>query len=208
MPPASRSTSASCTTCTAAGWSTSVTRARRSERESLPEMLPAGQRVRGAVEEQHDTFACLDAADDGEAHRRLRRRRAARSPRRSRGRRSVAPAASGTRSSSTTHRTPERRAMCPASTGRPSEMSTSACAAAPSRRPSSIRSGGRTYAWRRNAAPAAPSGPVTTSTSPGCAPARPGTRGLRPNAVTETTTVSDDVVSPPTTGTPVSAIPS
>ena len=32
----------------------------------------------------------------------------------------------------------------------------------------------------RNAAPAPPSGPVTTSTSPGCAPARPGTRSERP----------------------------
>ncbi len=36
----------------------------------------------------------------------------------------------------------------------------------------------------RNATPAPPSGPVTTSTSPGFAPARPGTRSARPSAVT------------------------
>ena len=41
-----------------------------------------------------------------------------------------------------------------------------------------------TYRPARNAAPAAPSGPVTTSMSPGRAPARPGTRSLRPSAVT------------------------
>ena len=44
---------------------------------------------------------------------------------------------------------------------------------------------GRACRWR-NAAPAAPSGPVTTSTSPGTAPARPGTRSERPRAVTDT----------------------
>ena len=42
----------------------------------------------------------------------------------------------------------------------------------------------------RNAAPAAPSGPVTTRTSPGLAPERPGTRSERPSAVTESTTPS------------------
>src|SRR3954465_3872059 len=65
MPPASRSTSARCTTCTAAGSSTSVTRARPSD-SALTKMLPAGQRVRSAVEKERDTFARFDAADDGE----------------------------------------------------------------------------------------------------------------------------------------------
>ena len=60
----------------------------------------------------------------------------------------------------------------------------------------------------RKATPAAPSGPVTTSMSPGHAPARPGTRTLRPSAVTETTTRSAAVVSPPITVAPVSASPS
>ena len=47
----------------------------------------------------------------------------------------------------------------------------------PERRP-------RRSAVLRNAAPAAPSGPVTTSRSPGRAPPRPGTRSERPSAVT------------------------
>ena len=64
-------------------------------------------------------------------------------------------------------------------------MSSSACARRARARPSARRSGGRTYEPARNAAPAPPSGPVTTSTSPGSAPARPGTRSLRPSAVTE-----------------------
>ena len=60
------------------------------------------------------------------------------------------------------------------------------------RRPSAIRSGGLVYRPSRKAAPAAPSGPVTTSRSPGSAPARPGTRSDRPSAVTE----SDEGVCP------------
>ena len=43
----------------------------------------------------------------------------------------------------------------------------------------------------RNAAPAAPSGPVTTRLSPGLAPPRPGTRLERPSAVTLSSTRSD-----------------
>ena len=49
------------------------------------------------------------------------------------------------------------------------------------------RSGGRAWRLPRKAAPAAPSGPVTTSMSPGIAPARPGTRSERPIAVTAST---------------------
>ena len=50
-------------------------------------------------------------------------------------------------------------ARCAASRAIPSERSSIACACAASRRPSARRSGGRTKAPRRNAAPAAPSGP-------------------------------------------------
>ena len=49
---------------------------------------------------------------------------------------------------------------------------------------------------------------MTTSKSPGTAPARPGTRSLVPNAVTETNQDGVRVVSPPTTGTPASFSPS
>ena len=55
----------------------------------------------------------------------------------------VAPSASGTRSSSITQRTPERRAICPASTAMPSETSISARAVRASSIPSSTRIGGR-----------------------------------------------------------------
>src|SRR6266699_2944747 len=47
-------------------------------------------------------------------------------------------------------------------------------------RPCSSRSGGRASRPSRNAAPAAPRGPVRTTRSPGRAPARPGTRSARP----------------------------
>src|SRR4029077_1138643 len=74
--------------------------------------------------------------------------------------------------------------------------------------PSAVRGGGRRCGGQRNAAAAALSGPVTTRTSPGTAPARPGTRADRPSAVRLTITAAAALVSPPTTGTPVSAIPS
>ena len=45
------------------------------------------------------------------------------------------------------------------------------------------RRGHRSRTWRPAAEP--PNGPVTTSTSPGTAPARPGTRSLVPKAVTD-----------------------
>ena len=76
---------------------------------------------------------------------------------------------------------PERRATCPASTASPSDRSISACAEAASVRPSSRRSGGRTYRSPETPRLRRPSGPVTTSRSPGTAPARPGTRSLRPS---------------------------
>ena len=83
-----------------------------------------------------------------------------------------------------------------------------AVATAASRRPSSSRNGGRTSRPARKAAPAPPSGPVTTSRSPGRAPPRPGTRSDRPSAVTLSSTRSARVVSPPRTGTPASFSPS
>ena len=87
-------------------------------------------------------------------------------------------------------------------------------------RPASRRNGGRVWARTSSSYPASPSssarrpaaappsGPVTTRTSPARAPARPGTRSLRPTAVTVRWTWSAAVVSPPRTGTPVSASPS
>ncbi len=78
--------------------------------------------------------------------------------------------------------------VTPASGASPSETSSIACATARGGGPSATRIGGRTSRPARNAAPAAPSGPVTTSRSPGRAPARPGTRSARPSAVTLTTT--------------------
>ena len=60
---------------------------------------------------------------------------------------------------------------------------------------------------RRNAAPAAPSGPVTTTWSPGIAPARPGTRSERPIAVTLSMTLPALEGIAAEDGTPVSAIP-
>ena len=50
--------------------------------------------------------------------------------------------------------------------------------------PSASRIGGR-GAPLAECRPAAPSGPVTTSRSPGVAPPRPGTRSERPSAVTD-----------------------
>ena len=66
--------------------------------------------------------------------------------------------------------------------------------------PSSRRSGTAAAPRRGTGRQAAPSVPVTTTTSPGRAPARPGTRSARPSAVTRTT-LSARVVSPPRTGT-------
>src|SRR5471032_268786 len=75
MQRASKCMSASCTICTAAGWSTSAIRARRcSSRSSLlDEVLPAGERIRPALQQQFDALAFLDASDDREAARVLDR---------------------------------------------------------------------------------------------------------------------------------------
>ena len=117
--------------------------------------------------------------------------RAARSPRRSRGRpRSRRRRAGRARGRSRSGR-PSARAMWPASRARPSEMSSIACATRARRRPS-VEPERRPHvgSTSRNAAPAAPSGPVTTSRSPGRAPPRPGTRSERPSAVTLSATSS------------------
>ena len=98
--------------------------------------------------------------------------------------------------------------MWPASTASPSETSSIAVATGPSRRPSAVRIGGRRSAPLAERRPGAAERARDDDESPGCAPARPGTRSERPSAVTLTTTRPALVVSPPRTGTPASAIPS
>ena len=158
-------------------------------------------------QQQLDALARLDAADDREARPDRRPRRAARSPRRSRGRRPSRPRRAGRGRGRRRSGRPSgarggrRRRRC-----RPRCRASRAPCARAACPPRAAAAGARTRR-RRNAAPAAPSGPVTTSRSPGRAPARPGTRSERPSAVTLSTTCGAAVVSPPTTGTPVSAMP-
>ena len=115
------------------------------------------------------------------------RRRAARSPRRSRDRRPSRRARAARARARPRQRTPERRARCAASTASPSEMIEQACAvAARAARLPRCATAERAYPPRpKGGARRAPSGPVTTSSvaraahRPG-----PGTRSLRPSAVT------------------------
>ena len=99
---------------------------------------------------------------------------------------------------------PDARASRAASVAMPSERSIIAVATAASAHPSSVRG------MTRPAYPAAacpPSGPVTTSTSPGRPPDRRTGRSLRPRAVTDTIRTGARERSPPATGTPCSRMP-
>ena len=170
-------------------------------------VLPAAQVERLAVERsstpspssQRPTTANAAVGSGGPP-------RAARSPRRSRGRRRSAPGASGTRSSSTTTRQPERAAMWPASRGeavgevehRVARAREPAALLEPERRPDVGA------ASRKRARPAAAERAGDDEQSPGRAPPRPGTRSERPSAVTLRTSRSargrvaaDDRARPP-----------
>ena len=81
--------------------------------------------------------------------------------------------------------------MCPASRARPSERSSIAVATRASRLPSSTRIGTGGSGRSRNAAPAAPSGPVTTTSvaGPGAGAARHPLRSGRARSRDRTTRV-------------------
>ena len=166
----------------------------------LAEVLPAGELDRLAVE-RHTTPSPASQRPITGSRAVGRPPRAARSPRRSRDRRACA-AASGTRSSSITTRQPERRGDVRRVHPSPSEMSSIACATAASRRPSSSRSGGRTYRSSRNAAPAAAERPCDDEQVAGSR-AGPARDALRPPERRHATArrVPARVVSPPTTAT-------
>ena len=137
---------------------------------------PSRRARRARRQRQLDAFALLDSDRSPGSRAGRASPQAARSPRRSRRRRLVAPSASGTRSSSIARRTARAVARCVRRRrARPSEMSSIAVATRASRWPSSTRIGGTRGAGRRGTQrPRPPSGPVTTTRSPGRAPARPG----------------------------------
>ena len=194
-----------------AGWSTSATRARRSNATALrTRSAPSrGARTAALSARAHDAVACLDTADDREALRgsatAASSSKSSPNPRSS----SVAPSASGTRievehAANAGAARDVRGVDADAVRDVQQRVCASRRAAAlPRAASAAARSAARGTPRRRRRA-----GPVTTSRSPGRAPARPGTRC----AVAERRHRDHDrrprVVSPPTTGTPASAIPS